>query len=132
MQRISIVKNIEVSSVTSASTFIVGDTVKITARTRAIALQRQVAKFFANEGEFADFPMFTKEIVKPSLEGRVNMCVRNESPYIKVNNIDVIGVAEASTMQIGSTRILDVEARIKHFRQYVTDSKMSIKALDLL
>jgi hypothetical protein len=48
------------------------------------------------------------------------MIVVKESPYIKVRNVKVIGVASASTLQIGSTRFIDIEARLKHFRQFVT------------
>jgi spore germination protein PE len=50
----------------------------------------------------------------------VQMRVIQKTPYIKVRNVKVIGVASASTIHIGSTRIIDIESRIKHFRQFVT------------
>lgn len=121
MNRTSIVAHVIVSSVTSASTLIIGDTAKVTSHNRAFAVQRQVAKFFADEAEFEDFPFFSKYIPQPSINGRINMKVMNESPYIRVNSVDIIGVAEASTMQVGSTRSFELESRIKHFRQFVTD-----------
>jgi spore germination protein PE len=120
MKRTSVVNHVKVTSISTSSTLIVGDSVKITSRTRALAVQRQVAVFFANEGEFEDYPLFTKEIPQPSISERLNMSIVQESPFIKVNSIYVIGVAASSTMQIGSTRIIDLESRLKHFRQFVT------------
>jgi spore germination protein PE len=120
MKRTSIVKNLKVLSVTSSSNLLVGDSFKLIARSRAIAVQRQIAVFFANEGEFEDYPLFTKEIPQPNIDEQVNMSVVHESPYIKVRNIKVIGVASSSTLQIGSTRFIDLESRLKHFRQFVT------------
>lgn len=122
MVRTSVVTQIIVTSVADASTLIIGDTTKITARTRALAVQRQVAKFFAeNEGDFEDFSLFTEKLPQPTKGRRVNMMVINESPYIKVNRVDVIGIAQAAIMQIGSTRSFDLESRIKQFRQFVTE-----------
>jgi spore germination protein PE len=120
MKRISIVNDLKVLSVTSASSLMVGDAFKFTARARSIAVQRQVAVFFANEGEFEDYPLFTKKIPQPKISEQVNMNVINESPYIKVRTVKVLGVASASTLQIGSTRFIDLEARLKHFRHFVT------------
>jgi spore germination protein PE len=120
MNRISVVNDVKVTSISTSATLIVGDSVKITARSRALAVQRQVAVFFRKEGEFADYPLFTKEIPQPSISERVHMRVVQESPYIKVGHVKVLGVASASTFQIGSTRFIDLEARLKHFRQFVT------------
>jgi spore germination protein PE len=129
MIRTSIVNHVIITSVTSASTLIFGDAVKITARNRALAVQRQVAKFFENEGEFEDFDLFTQPIPQPDRDGLVNMRVINESPFIEVNSVDVIGVAQASTLQIGSTMIFDLESRIKHFRQFVSNERKTLTPL---
>jgi spore germination protein PE len=120
MKKISLVNHVKVSSITNSSTLIIGDSAKITSNTRAFAVQRKVAVFFTNEGEFEDFPAFTKVIPKPNLpHEKVNMNVIQESPFIKVNRIYVIGVAQASVMQIGTIRLIENESRIKHFRQFV-------------
>jgi spore germination protein PE len=121
MNRISVVNQVKVESVSTSSTLIIGDSAKITSRTRILAVQRQIAVFFEHEGEFEDYPLFSKAIPKPNLpRERVNMNVIQESPFIKVNRIKVFGVAGSSIMQIGSTCIFDLEARIKNFRQFVT------------
>jgi spore germination protein PE len=109
-----------VTSISTSATLIVGDSVKITARSRALAVQRQVAVFFKKDGEFEDYPLFTKEIPQPIINERVNMSIVQESPYIKVGHVKVLGVASASAMQIGSTRFIDLESRLKHFRQFIT------------
>lgn len=119
MDRTSIVNNIIVAAVSAASTFIVGDAVRITSSTKALAVQRQVAVFFEAEGEFTDYDIFTAEIPRPVVHSKVCMQVIQDSPFIKVNSIDVIGVSEASALQIGATRNISLEARLKHFRQFV-------------
>jgi spore germination protein PE len=119
MNRTSLVNYVILTSIADSSTFIAGDVAKITSNTRAYAVQRQVAVFFKEEGEFEDFPLFSREIPRPGIAEQVNMRVIQESPYIRVNSVDVIGVAQGSSMQIGSTLIIDLEARIKHFRQFV-------------
>ncbi|QGQ98650.1 spore germination protein GerPE [Paenibacillus psychroresistens] len=120
MRRTSIVNYIIVSGISSASTLIVGDSAKISGHTRALAVQRQFAVFFTSEAEFEDYPSFNKELPQPNLPlEKVNMNVVQESPFIKVNRVDVIGLAEASALQIGSTSLINSESRIKHFRQFV-------------
>jgi len=119
MKRTSVVNQIKLQSVSTASQFMVGDSAAINAHTQALAVQRQVAVFFKNEADFAHYPLFTKSIPKPIVDEQIQMIVDQQSPYIKVNSIHVIGVAQASAMQIGSTQHINLESRIKHFRQFV-------------
>jgi spore germination protein PE len=116
MKRTSIVNDLVVTSVTSASNLMVGDSFSIKARTRALAVQRQGAVFFADGGEFEDYPIFTKEIPMPTPENEVQMRVVQQSPYIKVRKVKITGVAAASTLHIGSLSIIDIESRIKFFK----------------
>jgi spore germination protein PE len=120
MMRTSIVKSFYANNITSASTLIVGDCGAIKTRTKVLALQRQVAVFFEDEGDFSDFPFFSKEIQKPVVNEKLVMITENVSPLIKVGNIRVIAVAAASGVVIGSVIAVDSEARLKHFRNFIT------------
>lgn len=123
MTRTTVVKQVIVTSISSASTFMAGDCCKLSSQTRALAVQRQVAVFFPEEGEFEDYAAFTEDIPKQAITQQVQMRCIQESPNIRVNRVDVIGVAEGSAMQLGSTRLITLESRIKHFRQFVEKAR---------
>lgn len=115
-KRVSVVKNVDVTDVTSSSVFQIGDSSHIHSRSRALAVQREVELFFGREGNFDAFPIFTMDIPRPILR-KPTITRHNLSPFIKVDNVNIIGVAASSVFQIGSTKTIDNETRIKHIRQ---------------
>jgi spore germination protein PE len=120
MKRISVVHHIKILAVSRASQVIIGDAVMIKAKTRALAVQRQIAVFFKADGNFENYPLFTKKIPKSVTDERITMNIEQQAPTINVRSVHILGVVQSSTIQIGSTCIIDTEARIKHFRQFVT------------
>ena len=116
-KRTSIVKDIHVRSVSSSSVFLIGDSTHITPRTRALAVQRQAELFYGKEGDFNQYPVFNKPMLKPKTFEQVTFSKYNISPFIKVNHIDILGVSASSVLHIGSTKTYDAEARVKHIRQ---------------
>ncbi|SDH49734.1 spore germination protein GerPE [Alteribacillus bidgolensis] len=116
-KRTSIVKTLKVTDVTTSSVFEIGDAVNIRASSKAFAVQREHELFFTNEGDFEDYPIFTQEISKPIIDEQLNIHRYNDSPYIKVNKINVIGVAASGVFQIGSTKNIENQSRVKHIRQ---------------
>lgn len=117
IKRTSIVNNTKVRSVSLSSVVQIGDSVQITPVSWALAVQRQLQLFYGNEGNFAAFPIFTREIPSLPLINSVNIQRYNASNFIKVGNIDITGVSSASVYHIGSTSYIQAETRIKHIRQ---------------
>ncbi|WP_275980323.1 spore germination protein GerPE [Halalkalibacter alkaliphilus] len=116
LKRTSIVHNIKVINVGLSSIFEIGDSLSISPRSKAWALQRQFELFYGNEGHFRD-PVFTRPLPKPDFDEHVCFVRYNESPTIKVNNIFVTAAAASSVLHIGSTQLIDSESRVKHIRQ---------------
>lgn len=117
IKRTSIVNNTKVIDVGLGSVFQIGDSVKITPRSWALAVQRQVQLFYGDEGDFAKFPIFTQQIPKLQDLDAVSINRYNTSSFIKVNQIHVTAFAAASVYHIGSTNCIDATTRIKHIRQ---------------
>jgi spore germination protein PE len=117
MPRISAVNTIKVNSLTFSSTVLIGDSTEITPVSRALAVQREAQIFYENEGDFASFPIFSQPIPKPEITERITINRINQSPIIKVNHVKVLGISSSSVFQVGSTKIIDAEARVKHIRQ---------------
>lgn len=121
MQRISVVDLIYVNSVSFSSILEIGDSKKITPVSQALAVQREVPLFFTNEGDFSQYPIFSRELPKVKVAETVNMKVINQNPVIKVDSIKVIGVSSAAVMQIGSTETIHTESKVKHIRKLLDD-----------
>jgi len=117
MKRTSIVQAIHVETVIISSILQIGDSEQISARTRALAVQRQHELFFGAEGERI-FPVFTKPIPRwsspPPVASRQTL---HQSPVISVRSIRVLGVSSSAVVHVGSTSTAEAEARIKHIRQ---------------
>jgi len=117
LQRTASVKNIEIRSLAIASVFQIGDSNLIRGFSRAIAVQREVELFFDNEGNFADYPIFSEPIPLIPISETINMSRQNINPFIKVGNIDIIGVSSSSIVHLGNTNHVTLETRVKHIRQ---------------
>jgi spore germination protein PE len=117
LQRTASVNNVEIDSIAIASVFQIGDSNLIQGFSRAIAVQREVELFFDNEGNFADFPIFSEPIPLTPISENINMSRQNINPFIKVGNIDIIGVSSSSIVHLGNTNHVSLETRVKHIRQ---------------
>lgn len=115
------VNHISVTDVSISSVFLIGDASQVTPRSRAIAVQRQIQLFFANEGNFEEFPIFTMDIPKSKMDADLTINRYNLSSFIKVDQIQVTAVAASSLCQIGSNNYIDAESRTKHIRQLESD-----------
>jgi spore germination protein PE len=115
--RTSVVNQINIHAVTLSSTVQVGDNVVVKPRSRAIAVQREIPIFLGDEGGFSNYPLFSRPIPQPIVTEDVKMTVLNESPLIKVGQIEILSVAASSVFQVGTNQRIDAESRIKHFRQ---------------
>ncbi|MDR6554338.1 spore germination protein GerPE [Paenibacillus qinlingensis] len=121
MARLSIVGNVYLNTIGSASTMHVGDNRFTALHNRVFAVQREVPYYYGNEGSFAAYPFYQRPFPIPQPPEPFTMCVDNLGSYITVRNIRILGVAASSVFQIGSNRVTTSETRIKNIRQFVTD-----------
>ncbi|AGT31023.1 spore germination protein [Geobacillus genomosp. 3] len=117
MKRTSIVQSLHAETLIISSVLQIGDSERISARTRALAVQRQYELFFGSEGERI-FPVFAKPIPRwsspPPVASRRTL---HQNPVISVRSVRVLGISSSAVVHIGSTSIAETEARIKHIRQ---------------
>ncbi|WP_246938665.1 spore germination protein GerPE [Bacillus pinisoli] len=127
-RRTSIVPHIYVNSLAFSSVFEIGDAHAIDLTSRAIAVQRQYPLFVENEASFSDYQVFSEPIPDPVLDEPVYSTFIHENPVIKVDSVYLIGASNASVMQIGSTKSIKAEARVKHIRQLLPSNKKQSKS----
>lgn len=116
--RISLVGFFKVIEIKLSSIVQFGDSLCLTPETKVLAVLRSQSSYYGDEGDF-NYPIFTNPIPGPSLDEELEMEIINESPYIKVESIKIIGVSASGIVQIGSNQCIDAESRIKHIRQMI-------------
>ncbi|WOD62595.1 spore germination protein GerPE [Niallia taxi] len=116
LQRTSVVDNVRLNVASFSSTVEFGDISYYQAFSRALAVQRERKTFFGNEGPF-DYPIFSEPIPIPPITENINIMYHQTKPIIKVKNLDITAVSASSLLQVGSTRHIYAETRIKHIRQ---------------
>lgn len=121
ISRLSTVDYIFVNSIGFSSILEIGDSKKITPVSTALAIQRELPLFFTNEGSFSKYPIFKRKLPKIPFTENINMAICNQKPIIKVGSVKVTGVSASAVMQIGSTELIDAEARVKHIRMLLTE-----------
>ncbi|MFD1017796.1 spore germination protein GerPE [Thalassobacillus hwangdonensis] len=107
---------IKVTSVTTGSTFAIGDTAQADPYSRVLAVQKEGADFTEDEFKFEDYPIFTRQLKREIVALPKSDCHIHHNPYIQVDTIRVFGVSTASVMQVGSLGSIDAESRTKHIR----------------
>lgn len=117
LQRLSKVDSIFIKTALFSSTILIGDAMRIFGNSRALAVQREAELFFDEEGDFAQYKVFSKPVPLPTIYEPVIMDTFQMDPVIRVGTINVKGVSAASIIQVGSTPYISMETRIKHIRQ---------------
>jgi spore germination protein PE len=117
LQRSSVVNTINIETVSFSSIVQLGDSQIINGFSRAIAVQREAEVFFAKEGEFSSYPIFSKEIPLPPITEPINFSSWSSKPLIKVNQVAIIGISSSSVLHVGNSETVSMEARVKHIRQ---------------
>jgi spore germination protein PE len=119
--RVSQVGELLMASIQTGSIVFIGDNVAIDVNVKAIAVQREVANFLdAEEGDFADYRVFSQPIPEPSPESEVDFDVDNCESCLQVDRMRIISMADSAILQIGSNRLVSGEARVKQFRQLLS------------
>ncbi|HET7616706.1 MAG TPA: spore germination protein GerPE [Bacillales bacterium] len=117
-KRLSIIDHMNVRTVGSSANLQIGDSVKVTPNTRALAVQREYPVFANREFDFRDFDLFIEALPSWPDDCIVHKSVVDKVPVIKVGSVDILGMAASSVVHIGSTRHVESHSRVKHIRQY--------------
>lgn len=117
MGRIALVRDVKIDGLSAASVFHAGDSVTIKPRDYVLAVQREVAVFWEDEGGFSNYPIFWEPIPKVPEDREVRMIRCNDSPFIRVDAIQVLAVASSSVVQLGNSCRIDAETRVLNIRQ---------------
>jgi spore germination protein PE len=118
MKRISSVGQINVNNISQASILQIGDNEFIKPTGKVLAVQREIADFQGNEGNFNDYSIFSRIIPIPEVYEEVHMFVDNVCNKIEVGRIRVLAVSAASVMQVGSNSRIKSESRILNIRHF--------------
>lgn len=116
LSRSSSVDCLNIKTVSFSSVIQLGDSTHLNGLSRILAVQREYDIFFGWEGNFQDYSIFSEPIPLPPIRENIVIHRRNLNPIIKVGRIDIIGVAAASTVQIGNSKTVCLESRVKHIR----------------
>jgi spore germination protein PE len=117
LQRLSYVDHVNVKIVSFASILQIGDSQIINKLSKALAVQREAEVFYENEGNLSEYRVFNEPISFLPINESISFVRQNINPIIKVNHIDITGISSSSMLNIGSSRHISMEARVKHIRQ---------------
>ncbi|AOH53872.1 spore germination protein GerPE [Peribacillus muralis] len=115
--RISKVKSILSDTVSFCSTMQIGDTSYIDGNALALAVQKKSETFGSIDIQFKDYNVFKRPIYLPRLYEPVYSSFSNPNPFIRVGNINIIGISSSSVVGVGNVGHIRMESRVKHIRQ---------------
>ncbi|MDQ0232246.1 spore germination protein GerPE [Metabacillus malikii] len=116
ISRFSKVKSVYVNSIGLSSVFSIGDSMNITPNVKVLAEQREEEKYFGNEGNLHQYPVFDEDIPYPIFYERITTSFFHENASINVNTVSVTALSSAAVFQIGSSKDIKCESRILHIR----------------
>ncbi|MCM3676519.1 MULTISPECIES: spore germination protein GerPE [Peribacillus] len=120
--RISKVKSLLSDTVSFSSTLQIGDASYIDGNALAIAVQKKSETFDSVDVHFEDYDIFKKPLYIPRLNEFVISRFSNPNPFIRVGNINIIGISSSSVVAVGNVGHARMESRVKHIREVPKDS----------
>ncbi|MGD9676898.1 MAG: spore germination protein GerPE [Vulcanibacillus sp.] len=111
--RISKVNKINIHNVVECATAQFGDSIVLEPNAKIYALQREIPIFYEDEIDINDYQTYFKPIPKIIIDESINTKKVNKSPYIKVDSVYILSVTSSSIFHVGSTQLIDNEARVK-------------------
>ncbi|MGG0410477.1 spore germination protein GerPE [Peribacillus simplex] len=115
--RISKVKSLLSDTVSFSSTLQIGDTSYIDGNALAIAVQKKSETFDSVDVHFENYDIFKKPLYIPRLNEPVISSFSNPNPFIRVGNINIIGISSSSVVGVGNVGHARMESRVKHIRE---------------
>ncbi|WP_226670014.1 spore germination protein GerPE [Metabacillus litoralis] len=117
ISRFSQVTSAYVNSIGISSVFNIGDSQRITPSSRVLAIQREEERYSGDEGDLSEYPIYEEEIPQPQFYENVTTNFFHINPKISVSNVNIIAISSSSVFQIGSTKDIICETRVKNTRQ---------------
>ena len=115
--RISKVKSLSAKTVSFSSNLQIGDTAYIDGAAKALAVQKKSDSFSEPEPDFSDYEVFTRPFYIPRISEPIATTFSNPNPFIRVGNVDIIGISSSAIVGVGNVGHIRMESRIKHIRQ---------------
>ncbi|WHY98739.1 MULTISPECIES: spore germination protein GerPE [Peribacillus] len=115
--RISKVKSLLSDTVSFSSTLQIGDTSYIDGNSQALAIQKRSETFQSVDIHFEDYEIFKRPFYIPRLTEPVISSFSNPNPFIRVGNINIIGISASSVVGVGNVGHARMESRVKHIRE---------------
>ncbi|MBT2669533.1 spore germination protein GerPE [Streptomyces sp. ISL-14] len=115
--RISKVKSLSSKSLIFSSTMQIGDCSYIDGNSFALAIQKKSETFHSVDVHFEDYDIFKKPFYIPRLNEPVISSFSNPNPFIRVGNINIIGISSSSVVGAGNVGHARMESRVKHIRE---------------
>ncbi|MEF2095034.1 spore germination protein GerPE [Bacillus sp. CFBP9009] len=115
--RISKVKSLLSDTVSFCSTLQIGDTSYIDGISLALAVQKKSETFDSVDIHFEDYDIFKKPLYIPRSNEPVVTSFSNPNPFIRVGNINIIGISSSSVVGVGNVGHARMESRVKHIRE---------------
>ncbi|MDA1475975.1 spore germination protein GerPE [Bacillus changyiensis] len=117
--RTSKVQFLKAQTVVTTSALQIGDTEELVLKAKVLAIQRYRSRFHGHEGSFKqdDFPLFQQPIPQLLPETGVSSSFFHEIPVIRVRAVKIGGIGTSSVVQVGSTKRINADIRVKHIRQ---------------
>ncbi|MCK1984357.1 MULTISPECIES: spore germination protein GerPE [Peribacillus] len=115
--RISKVKSLLSDTTSFSSTLQIGDTSYIDGNSQALAVQKRSETFQSVDIHFEDYEIFKRPLYIPRLNEPVISNFSNPNPFIRVGNINIIGISASSVVGVGNVGHARMESRVKHIRE---------------
>lgn len=101
----------------------VGDCVAVTPYSNVLAVQRHLPQFEGSEGNFNAFSIFRQKVPEIILDEDYRLNIRNDTPDICVDVVDIYVLSVAAVLQIGSNKIIDTQNRTKNIRHLLSGKR---------
>ncbi|MGE6609452.1 spore germination protein GerPE [Peribacillus sp. NPDC076916] len=111
------VKSISTKTILFSSTMQIGDCSYIDGKSFALAIQKKSETFDSVDVHFEDYDIFKKPIYIPKSNEPIISSFSNPNPFIRVGNINIIGISTSSVIGVGNVGHARMESRVKHIRE---------------
>lgn len=117
LSRIAKVNSLSLKVLSFSALLQIGDCSYADASSKAFALQRYKSVFDGEEANCVDYPIFHLPSVYLPITEPVQTTFKQSKPFIKVNQINIVGATLSSIIGIGNIKHASMESRIMHIRQ---------------
>ncbi|RNB91166.1 spore germination protein GerPE [Brevibacillus fluminis] len=114
--RTSKVQRIDILQTGDSTVFQIGDSEEHNLHADVLAVQREEVTFFESDYTLDRFATFCADITQPVVDEPLEIITLNESPFIRVEFVNIQSVVTSSVVQIGSTVSTYAESRVKTIR----------------